>query len=158
MLKVYLRNYPAVRRALEGLARDMGQIQTDILEEFAEEDVVRFLRNPRNYYPRQVHRRMRIFSERQRRFFWWALRTGRIQVPYRRTYNMASAWHAGRKGKSVQVYNHSDAAFWTMHNSRQSYHHRGNWPTISDIMNERVNLLGKRAANRLDREANKRLP
>src|SRR3990167_3779113 len=45
-----------------------------------------------NYPPRPVSFHARFVSDKQRRFFFWALREGKIQVPYRRTTTLGPGW------------------------------------------------------------------
>jgi hypothetical protein len=61
-----------------------------------------------------------FFTDRQRKWFFWALRTGKIHVPYTRTQEMRKAWKVYGKGKNAIVANETQAAVFTMDDERQA--------------------------------------
>ena len=80
------------------------------------------------------------WTAKQRRFFFAALRDGRIEVPYRRGLSPTSErlkqrWTSkvDASGKSVTVGNNSSYARQVYSKADQSWYHKGNWPTEEDI-------------------------
>lgn len=82
-------------------------------------------------YPSPSRRAQPFVSNKQRRFFFAALRDGRITVPYRRTNALASAWTISPTGAGADATNaHPHAAF--VYNPQVAYH-KGTWPTEQAI-------------------------
>lgn len=81
-------------------------------------------------YPPQTHKKQPLKTVRQRRYFFWALRTGKIHVPYRRTEDIKRKWQArvDLRGTSVtlNLTNTSDHADGVI-GDRQWKYHQGNW-------------------------------
>ena len=77
-------------------------------------------------------------SDRQRRFFFAALREGLIQVPYRRTGTLGRSWTTridvtansieGRIGTNI-IY-----APWVQDKDRQATIHQGRWQTAQAVL------------------------
>lgn len=79
-----------------------------------------------------------FFSDKQRRRFFWALRTGRLSLPYSRTYTMQKGWvQLGRGAKSILI-NETTAAYYTMDDQGQArYSKLVGWKTTGQIISER---------------------
>lgn len=80
------------------------------------------------------------WTVKQRRFFFAALRDGRIEVPYRRGLSPTSErlkqrWTSkvDASGKSVTVGNNASYAKVMYEKDSQAWYHKGNWPTTEDI-------------------------
>lgn len=56
------------------------------------EDVLAKKQPPEKYVSRKRAYGQTFQSDKQRRFFFWALRTGKISVPYNRTGKLAAGW------------------------------------------------------------------
>lgn len=64
-----------------------------------------------------------FFTEKQRRFFFWAVRNGVIDLPYKRrgkAGGMQSEWKVTGKGLSYRIYNTSRAAFFIYDDQHQA--------------------------------------
>jgi hypothetical protein len=72
-------------------------------------------------------------SERQRRWFFWALRSGRIQVPYQRTGALGRAWRIVRSSGDVRILtNEAPAARYIFERGTQSRMMKMiGWKTVS---------------------------
>jgi len=85
---------------------------------------------PKNY-------RMQFKTDRQRRFFFAALRFGRISVPYRRTRNLAKGWILRFLEKTdefrVEVTNRMPYLPWVMGPKEQAAIHKGRWQTTDQV-------------------------
>lgn len=100
-------------------------------------------------YPNQTNKPQPFKSDRQRRFFFWALSQGLISVPYRRTGRLASSWSA----KKVSW------GSWRIENSRpyselvigksQARYHKGNWWKADDIIGKEFSKLTKELTKEL---------
>ena len=82
-------------------------------------------------YPPQSHKPLLFKTVRQRRYFFWALRTGKLHVPYRRTDKLKRGWRARFDLRGTEatltVTNSSDHVEGVM-GKKQWRYHAGNWP------------------------------
>ena len=101
----------------------------------------KLVRNEARRYPAQQSKGpVKWKSEKQRRWFFWALRTGQIQVPYRRggmrSEKLGDSWTvkteigAGRFRAIVGP--GASYAPYVQDAGRQAQIHRGNWQTIQE--------------------------
>ncbi|MBN2002806.1 MAG: hypothetical protein JXA21_05570 [Anaerolineae bacterium] len=101
---------------------------------------VQLLRKKLARYPRPSTGKAHFKSEKQRRFFFAALRKGQITVPYRRTGTL------GRKWTSRVTFNDADVAGFVGNNTPygpyvqgfadQAQIHAGNWQTDQQVAQE----------------------
>lgn len=61
-------------------------------------DVIRKEQPPYKYVSRKAAYGRSFFSDKQRRYFFAALKDGRIDTPYRRTGTLRGSWSASRQG------------------------------------------------------------
>jgi hypothetical protein len=98
-------------------------------------------------YPPRKRMAMGFVSAKQRKFFFWALRTGRIEVPYRRglspnSERLAQRWTAVQRGLSTIVGNNASYAPYVQGNRQSAYHKRVGWKTARDVLKaEKTRLL-----------------
>jgi hypothetical protein len=86
------------------------------------------------------------FSEKQRKWFFWALRTGKIHVPYTRTQEMRKAWKVYGKGKNAIVANETQAAVFTMDDERQArFSKLVGWETVGTKLKARSAQITRQA-------------
>ena len=92
------------------------------------------------YPPQNTSFRMRFKSDRQRRWFFWALRTGLIQVPYRRTTTLGPRWNftegfrrLSGGGWRGHLNNVTSYAQWVQDERKQAQVHRGRWSTVQTL-------------------------
>ena len=79
-------------------------------------------------YPPASGKSQPFVSARQRRWFFAALRSGGINVPYRRTGQLGRAWTSKKISQGeVQVVNATPYATWVQ-GRRQAKYHKGIWP------------------------------
>lgn len=73
-------------------------------------------------------------SDKQRRYFFAALRAGRIQVPYQRSGILGRAWHLEARGKErLEVTNTTRYAPYVQLRPTQARIHQGRWQTVEDV-------------------------
>lgn len=82
-------------------------------------------------------------SERQRRWFFAALRSGQIRIPYRRTGTLGRGWtkhiKRGAKWPSATIGTHVAYAPYVQSKERQApMHARNRWSTAQDVVRERA--------------------
>lgn len=108
------------------------------------------------YPPRASLTRMSVYgqtfqSERQRRYFFAALRDGRIEVPYRRggspgSRNIKQSWTVttSNGGMTAEIGTNAPYAGWLHRHGQQSrYHAAVGWRTDQEIMDaERETVVG----------------
>ena len=80
-------------------------------------------------YPPQSHAPQPFRSDKSRRFFFAALRSGQITVPYQRTMALQQAWQVQPTPEGADVVNASAHAAWTVTKATQAHYHAGNWQT-----------------------------
>lgn len=95
---------------------------------------IRFAVAEAQRYPPQAHRPAIFFTDRQRRWFFWALRNGVITVPYQRTYTLQRGWTTRVGATRAEARNETPYGPWVMGAQRQAYMHRGVWPTERSIL------------------------
>lgn len=94
-------------------------------------------------YPPASRKKMKWKSSKQRAWFFAALRSGAIVVPYRRRHSggLAGAWTelVAVRGKTLIgiVGNRISYGPWVMSPKKQANYHKGTWPTTDDIVEKR---------------------
>jgi hypothetical protein len=92
-------------------------------------------------YPARVTQKVEFKSDKQRRYFFWALKKGIIEVPYRRGQSPGSET-LGKKwgikvehgGLTVRVGNLASYGPLVQDRDRQTAMHRKTgWPTVQDV-------------------------
>jgi hypothetical protein len=87
-----------------------------------------------------------FFTPKQRKWFFWALRNGIIQVPYRRTQATRRAWHIIGNGKNAMVANETAGAFFSKDNDRQArLNALVGWTKISEDLRKHDQEIVKQA-------------
>ena len=101
-----------------------------------------YVRGKVSEYPRVQRRRMIFRTARQRRAFFAKLKSGEIEVPYRRgsspnSETMGRRWNVDRSpdGLSARVGNNVSYARYVV-GEKQAEYHRGNWKKTSDVVRE----------------------
>lgn len=93
-------------------------------------------------YPPQRNAPQPFKTERQRRWFFWALANGVITVPYQRTGRLANSWRARRQGWSDWILENSQAyAALVVGRDKQARYHEGHWWIAEEIIEEDVKDL-----------------
>lgn len=124
------------------IIRDVSHRMTDNIAR----DTVLFAQN----YPASPRGFKMIFkSDKQRRFFFSALRSGRIQVPYRRTGKLKANWRfsslPGSEIFTASIYNNLDYRPFVQGFVReQARIHRGRWQSQEEIEKAAEGYLVKR--------------
>jgi hypothetical protein len=80
------------------------------------------------------------FSDKQRRWFFAALRSGELDLPYSRTQELGKAWKVvGNEAAKSIIANEAPAAPYVMGDTEQSRMSKMiGWKKISDIVKERM--------------------
>ena len=93
-------------------------------------------------YPPQTFAPQPFKTARQRRWFFWALKTGQITVPYSRTGTIANSWRTRKEGWSHWVLeNSAPYAALVVGRGTQARYHRDNWWIADDIIDDDVGDL-----------------
>lgn len=97
------------------------------------------------YVSRQAAYGRTFFSDRQRRWFFAALRSGEIDVPYHRTSTLRDGWRiVERSRKEVGLVNDVRYAPFVMGKDTQSRHERAvGWLTVQDIIRRYGGHIGR---------------
>ena len=100
---------------------------------------------PPKYVTRKAAYGTSFFSDKQRRWFFAALNSGEIKVPYRRTQEMRNAWRQVGSGERSFIVNETQAAVFTMGDDTQSRHEKlVGWETVSQKISKSMDKLVKR--------------
>ena len=104
------------------------------------------------------HRPQPFKTEKQRRFFFWALRNDIIEVPYRRGQSPGSEDHSqswtvkGMKGGLQQVIG-SDTSYGPLlqdADRQASYHKETGWKTTDEVIEEKEEQVLKAIQRKVD--------
>lgn len=151
---VDIQGLDRVQRILKGLPKEARDAATS--------EVADYLQNVfRTYPPRKsVTRRAAYgvtwFSDKQRKWFFAALRSGEIDVPYKRTQALRNSWRIIGKGEDKILVSENEAAVWTMSDEKQSRHERMvGWKTVSTIIKERASQIERRLQAAADKAMKK---
>lgn len=88
-------------------------------------------------YPAPRRKKMEFVSAKQRRFVMAAIREGRIQVPYPRTYNLLNGWSATAQPPfNAIVRNAMPYAKYVVGIDDQANYHKDWWVTIGQTAAE----------------------
>lgn len=105
------------------------------------EDAADHLMERMRTYPDQSTGKINFVSEKQRRFFFWALNEGIITVPYRRTRTLAKSWSrtvqtvpGGAVGEVGSNENIAPYNRFVQDRTQQARIHRGNWHTVQSVV------------------------
>lgn len=122
MIKVKVRGLEDVIKFIESVPRGT---RGDAIQAIAEY-IIGDDRHGLKHYPayKKVTRRQAFgipfFSEKQRRWFFWALKSGRLTLPYKRTNKLKNAWRiTGDRWRPV-IRNDMPYAHHVMSDDRQS--------------------------------------
>lgn len=97
----------------------------------------------RTYPVQRLGRKQPFKSEKQRRFFFAALRSGEIRVPYRRTGTLGKKWAIGNiRWNRVKIGNNTPYARFVQGEEDQSkFHRQGGWQTTEAIADKEENQV-----------------
>jgi len=108
------------------------------------------------YPPKRPNFPFRFVSGKQRRWFFWALRTGQITVPYQRTGKLKRGWRTETRGSSgrafqARVLNRvSYAEYVQGQPEQQNPGHRDWWRSVN-VLDYEFPLIYERRANQTAR-------
>ena len=93
---------------------------------------------PQQYVSRKAAYGQTFFSDRQRRWFFAALRSGDLQIPGKRTQTLAQGW----KRLDDLVYNEVEYAKFVMGEDEQSRHEAMvGWLTTDQVVQQRATRI-----------------
>lgn len=84
-------------------------------------------------YPSPSRKPQPFTTPKQRRYFFAALRDGRISVPYRRSFDLQDAWSFEITDGGADVTNSSAHAAYTINKETQAGYHKGTWKTTEEL-------------------------
>lgn len=94
-------------------------------------------------YPSQTNKPQPFKTDRQRRWFFWALYSGLITVPYHRTGRLANSWRAERVGLAEWIVaNSAEYSSLVIGQGQQAKYHEDNWWTAEAVLKPKTSALG----------------
>lgn len=132
-------------RGIEPLVKYLDDIAKAKIAEKAAEDVSKYLVDVLKLYPPQKYVTRAdaypevggFFSERQRRWFFAALASGELSIPYRRTQGFAQAWQIVGSGANIIIVNDTEAADYIMGPGQSRHEAMVGWKQLPAILKER---------------------
>ncbi|MCK5642224.1 MAG: hypothetical protein KAJ19_15570 [Gammaproteobacteria bacterium] len=138
-LKYDIKGYNRVRNSLRKLASEYREETDSTIEDWTKKQRAELKAHS---YPPQLNAPQPFKTERQRRWFFWALSTGKISVPYSRTGVLASSWRAVKSGWGHWLLENSAAySALVVSQGNQSKYHEGHWWTADEIIAKDVKDL-----------------
>lgn len=134
----------------EDVIRRLGDIQSGRVLRPAMQGSLEVLRGDLARYPRppaHTWGKWQFVSDKQRRWFFWALRNGQITVPYRRTGSLGRLWTTKITGVGMHMYGHVGNALgqsygrYVQDKPRQALIHQGRWSTVQDVAKKRIGAI-----------------
>lgn len=132
---------------IEGIQASLKHLPPEA-QEAVTDDVSTYLINVLKLYPpyRYVSRRSAygfpFFTDKQRRWFFWALGTGELKIGNTRTQTLAKGWKKIGSGANVIVANETPYAAFVMGEGEQSRHEaKVGWKTLDTVVSERASRI-----------------
>jgi hypothetical protein len=126
--------------AVEGIAELLRRVERAASAAVLRAAMVRataLVQNRLVVYPPAQRRPQPFKTDKQRRFFFAALREGRIEVPYRRTMTLGRRWTTEISGSGLdlvgRVGNNTSYGPFVMARADQAAYHAGVWPLAEDV-------------------------
>jgi hypothetical protein len=142
-----IKGHQAVKNSLRKLASEYREETDSIIEQWAKERKVQLKAFG---YPAQKKAKQPFKTDKQRRWFFWALNNGMISVPYQRTGRLANSWGISRVGWSdYAVRNSAPYSAIVIGKSTQSKYHLGHWWVAQDIIDANKPELTKDLTEKL---------
>ncbi len=99
-------------------------------------------------YPSKSTGKVRFKTARQRRYFFWAVKNGVIQVPYARTGKLGQSWNTQVTEAGIGMYGkigtNMGYAKWVQSAESQARIHQGNWLTDEQAFGKRRDEIVQR--------------
>lgn len=135
---------------LEELQAKLKKLPPEVADEGANNAYDYLLNVMRKYPPKKKVSRKQaygvtFFSDKQRRFFFWALKSGAINVPYGRTQALSRGWRKVGEGRSAFLANESPYGVYMYDDVRQSRMSKLiGWKTLGQTLKERTKEIVRR--------------
>ena len=120
----------------------LAKLPTEVQDAAIEEAYKYLLDVLRAYPPRRYITRVSaygtpFFTDRQRKWFFAALNSGEIDVPYRRTQGLGRAWKKHGFGQNAMLVNPTPGAEYVMGEKQSRHEAMVGWKTTDQIVEER---------------------
>jgi len=142
-IRIELLNYKEIEAKLNKLPIEvadtcMGEVQDYML------NVMRSDQPSPNYVSRTQAYGQPFSSDKQRRWFFWALNSGAISVPYHRTQALSKGWHIVNRGLLGYLVNYTPGASYVVGERNQANQPRlVGWKKASQQIQERISKINK---------------
>jgi hypothetical protein len=121
----------AAQRALDRLD---DQALTPRVAERVEKEVIR---PALMQYPAPSGKKQAFASDKARRFFFAAVKSGRITVPYRRSGALGRDWQRTPNADGLTLTSTRPNSDLVRTQGKQAKYHKGTWPTDQQLVKER---------------------
>ena len=124
-IKFRIRNVEAVQSFLRAIPKGAVRVALEAFTEYVVGNEAHGLRHadPYKYVTRKAAYGFSFFTDKQRRWFFWALNTGKIDPGSgKRTGESTAAWKAVSRndGYRYTISNNTVGGYWTRHDTRQA--------------------------------------
>ena len=142
-----VKGYNRVRNALRKMASEYREEIDETVQDFAKDQRAN-LKSFRYPEPRRISQPFK--TDKQRRWFFFALRTGLISVPYVRTGVLASSWRAESSGWAEwSVVNSAAYSALVVGRGTQVRYHKDHWWIAQDVIEENTPELTKNLSDEI---------
>lgn len=141
-----VRNAAAVKAFLRSVPRGALKVALEAFTEYIVGNDSHGLRHadPYKYVTRKSAYGFSFFTDKQRRWFFWALNSGQIDPGSgKRTGQSTAAWKAvpSKNGYNMTIENNTAGGYWTRHDTRQARQlGKVGWRKVSQVVAD--NYLG----------------
>lgn len=148
-------------RGIDALQRKLDHLPPVVQDEITDAVSIYLMDVLRTYPPQKSIRRktaygVTFFTAKQRRWFFAALRSGELSIPYRRTGETRRGWKQIGKGASSILANETQGAYFSHDNDRQARLNKlVGWSTIAEVVDSRKDRILRVAYGALKRAMKK---
>lgn len=142
-IKIEILNYKEIESKLNKLPIEAADVCAGEVQDYML-NVMRSDQPSPNYVTRKAAYGQPFQSDKQRRWFFWALNSGAINVPYHRTQELSKGWHIVNRGLLGYLVNYTKGASYVVGERNQSRHEAMvGWKKASQQISERLDKINK---------------
>lgn len=142
---------------LDEIIKKLDKLSPAIADEgiqAANEDAVKYLKTydvKYRYVSRKAAYGSTFVSEKQRRWFFAALRSGELEIPYKRTGALRRAWRVVGAGRTGFIANDRPGAGFVMGDIQSRHEGLVGWKKVEEVLQKRINQLLKAFSKGVDK-------
>ena len=158
-IRLDIRNLKEVTELIKSLPAGTKKLALTEIQTYIIGDARHGLKHapPYKYVSRKSAYGKSFFTDRQRKWFFWAKNAGLLQLPYKRSGALAAAWTRGEGENSRYITNSAPYASLVQGDNTQSRHAKKiGWRTVSQVVRDNMAGALQRANQAVQRWLNSR--